>query len=845
MKGQFLLASRYLTQRKQRMLLTTLAITFGVAVMFGMNALLPGIMQSFRHTMMTAAGKVDINISSNSNNAFPASVLDRVNELDGISLSTGILTRSVQIPAILGGVTDPLTGSAAIVLNGLDLETSGGVHTHQVEEGRFLESGDTEDAVIGYNLARKMDLSIGDTLTIPSADGTADLQVVGILNQFEDASTDQVYVPLLTAQGILNLPDEISTIDILLDPEAVKTEVESALLTTLGAGFKVGGVEVGNELSAMLEMGENIMWMFGIMALAMAAFIILNTFRTLVAERRRDLGMLRAVGASRRSVMQIILTESLIQGIIGTALGLLLGYLLAFGLLKAMSPLISSFLRMETGNPVITTTNLLVSILLGIAFTVGSSYFPARAAMKVTPLEALRPVTLTVEKRNQCRRLVIGLVLMWAAIAGLLLGDLKIISISTLAFLTGLILVTPALVKPLAEIYGKVVNRLYPHQASLAQGNLARQPGRAAVTASAMMIGLAITIGMLGLITSVFDGFINYLDKSLGSDYLMIPASIVLGSGNMGSAPEFVTSLEQIEGIDGVTSLRVASSGSAQADLQVIGIDPLKYPSVAGLEFSKGNEDEAFQALDNERAIIINGILSVSSGAKIGDFLTLDTVEGRQEYRVVGIAMDYLNAKLSTGYISQRNLEQDYHISSDVLIMANRAEDADVEAVDAAMRGAVEDYPAFSLLNGEEFKAEQQKVFSQAMGMMYALVVMLAIPGLIAMANTLGISVIERKREIGMLRAVGSTQKQVKQMIFSESLLLSALGTTLGIVTGLFMSYYLLKALVFSGFKLNFYFPTIGIIAAIFVGLLFGILAAMIPARQAAKTVIVEALRYE
>ena len=136
-------------------------------------------------------------------------------------------------------------------------------------------------------------------------------------------------------------------------------------------------------------------------------------------------------------------------------------------------------------------------------------------------------------------------------------------------------------------------------------------------------------------------------------------------------------------------------------------------------------------------------------------------------------------------------------------------------------------------------------MFSSAQNMIYALVFMVAIPGLIAMANTLGINVIERTREIGMLRAVGSTRKQVKQMVFVESLLLSALGTSMGILVGLFMSYYLLKALNFSGFELEFYFPGLGILVAIAVGLLFGVLAAMIPARQAANTPIVEALRYE
>lgn len=845
MRGQFLLAFRYLTGRKTRLVLTTLAIVFGVMVLFGMNSMLPGVMNGFRHTMITAAGKVDITISSSSNNMFDQSVLARVIDVEGVSAAAGSLQRSIQIPARLGGTTDPITGSAAINLTGLDLATAFSVRNYRVDEGRFLQEGDRYAAVVGYNLARKMDFAVGDTLTLPSSLGTTELEIVGISSQFEGATTDEVYVPLATAQEILHMPGLISAVDILLDAGVDKAAVETDLISTLGSQFKIGAVMVGTELTAALELGESMMWLMGIMALAMAAFIIFNTFRTVVAERRRDMGMLRAVGASKRTVMQLIITESVIQGVIGTALGLVAGYLLAWGMLQAMSPLLQSFMRIELGRPTITTSNLIASIVLGIGFTVGSAYFPARSAMKVTPLEALRPTSQAVERRKTSLRAIIGLVLTALGITALILGELQVASFGTLLLLVGTVLLVPVAVKPVANTFGALISRIYARQGNLAQGNLNRQPGRAAVTASAMMIGIAITIAMVGMVTSVTDGFMKYLDKSLGADYLFMPDSLVLGSGNMGAAPEFAARLKEIEGVTGVTSLRLASSQADSADLQVIGIDPLEYPEISGLEFSKGDPETAYAGLANERAIIVNGIFSSSSGIKVGDVVKLNTPAGVLDYRVVGIAMDYLNAKLATGYISHANLGQDFNVTTDVLIMANRSSGADADAINTAMQEAVVDYPAFTLIDSAEFKASQLNTLNMAMSFMYLLVLMLAIPGLIAMVNTLSINVIERTREIGMLRAIGSTRKQVKQMVFSESLLLSALGTALGILVGLFLSYYMVKALVFSGFELTFFFPGYGILAAIAVGLIFGVLAAMIPARQAAETPIVEALRYE
>jgi putative ABC transport system permease protein len=184
-------------------------------------------------------------------------------------------------------------------------------------------------------------------------------------------------------------------------------------------------------------------------------------------------------------------------------------------------------------------------------------------------------------------------------------------------------------------------------------------------------------------------------------------------------------------------------------------------------------------------------------------------------------------------------------VTTDVLIMADRASGVKDAAIKSQLEDAVAAFPAFTLIDSASFKQEQMKTLNMAMSFMYVLVLMLAIPGLIAMVNTLSINVIERTREIGMLRAIGSTRKQVKQMVFGESLLLSALGTALGILVGLFLSYYMVKALVFSGFVLEFFFPGLGILTAIAVGIIFGVLAAMIPARQAAATPIVEALRYE
>jgi len=347
------------------------------------------------------------------------------------------------------------------------------------------------------------------------------------------------------------------------------------------------------------------------------------------------------------------------------------------------------------------------------------------------------------------------------------------------------------------------------------------------------------------LITSIEHGFMSYLDKSLGTDYLLMPPSLVLGGGNLGANKGLLERIKAVDGIGEATSLRLATSQINGSTLQLIGINPVVYPQIAGLEFSEGDPNLAFQAMSKGSAMIVNGVFAITNNVKLGDELTLTSPQGERQYTVVGVAFDYLNAKIATGYVSQTDLAKDFNSESDLLLLVNRKSGASAEQVTPRLKVVIKDFPSFSLIDSHDFKTEQMGMFKMAMSVFYLMVIMLAVPGLIAMANTMSINVIERTREIGMLRAVGATQTQIKRMVFAESVLLSALGTTMGILVGLFLSYLLVKAISVIGFNAEFYFPTTGIIASIVVGLVFGIIAAMVPARQAANTVIVEALQYE
>jgi putative ABC transport system permease protein len=294
-----------------------------------------------------------------------------------------------------------------------------------------------------------------------------------------------------------------------------------------------------------------------------------------------------------------------------------------------------------------------------------------------------------------------------------------------------------------------------------------------------------------------------------------------------------------------VSTMRYASSTFDGQTVSVLGIDPVAYPEVAGLNFQQGNAETAYPELANGRTIIPNGIFASQAGLKIGDTVTLSTPQGERPYRVVAVAGDYLNAKINTAYISQVNMAADFRKTEDIFIQLNLVPGIDPATVEPKLKEIAADYPQFNLISGRAYYEQNKQIFDSIFVFYYALFLVLALPSLIAILNTLAIGVIERTREIGMLRAIGSTRKQVSRMVLTEALLLSAVGTAFGLLAGLYLGYVIVTGLGSVGFPVSYNFPAEGLLAAIAVGLIFGALAAIIPARQATHLEIVRALRYE
>lgn len=845
------LALRYLGGRKLRTALTTMAVMFGVLVIFGMNSMLPAIVQAFQANTMAAANEVDATVISKTGETFSSDVVGRVGAIDGVRVVSGSLERSISLPVDYfdrdPGLPDRVN---ALTVIGIEPDAARSISVFILTDGRFLEASDRRAAVITESLAEVAGVQVGDAIELPTPTGLAELTVVGLLPQRLMPGNEEVLMPLVEAQALFNLPDQINVVRANFDvvDTATRHQIEQNIQTRLGSGFSLGVLHQNEEILSNIRIAQVVFSLIGGLGLLMGAFIIFNTFRTVVAERRRDIGMLRSLGAERGTIAWMILTEGLVQGVVGTAAGLVLGYLIAQGALLAVTPILRQFINLQTPSVAIQPGLVILSIAAGVGITLLAVLLPATAASRVSPLEALRPeVGAMTLKRATGRGFWLGVALIVLAILALFSDSLELVGLGSLLFIGGLLLVSPALVDPIARLFSALIALVFARDgtAALAQSNLARQPGRAAITASTIMISLAILVLAAGLLSSIQLTFTNMLRESLRSDFLLLPPTVTTWSMNSGAAPELSEQLQSVEGVDVVSTLRFAPTQINGVPIGLLGIDPDAYQRTSGLTFVEGDPDTAFQEMEDGRGIIVNGLLAAQAGLGIGDRVSALTVDGEVTYTVVGIANDFLNAKTNTGYISQASIASDFGSTEDVFFQINLTENADRAAVEAAFRNLIRAYPQFKLIEGQAYREQNLKLFKSMFAGMGVLVLFLAIPSLIAMVNTLAIGVIERRREIGILRAVGADRRQVSSIILIEAVILAAIGTAFGMLSGLYLGYSVISAVNAAGLSVDYVFPGVGIVLGIAAGLLFGVAAAVIPARQAAGLQVVSALRYE
>ncbi len=836
------LALRYLLRRKTRAALTTTAIVFGVALVVTMGGMVPTLTASLTSSVLSSVEQVDASISTATQAPFPADVLTRVRSMKGVKLASGRVQGMVALPAKSALLLDgkPL---AALQLVGVDRDEQDPVRPVTVTDGKPVSELGPDDIIVSETLRDGAKLKVGDSLVVPSVQGSRTFHVAGFVAS-RPGGIESIFVTLPTAQETLGLSAQLSQVDVRFTEGADAAATRQALLTGLGSGYLAEASRGNTQLIDQVMRAAMPMQAFGVLAMVMAGFIIFITFRTVVVERRRDLGLLRALGASRNMVLAMVTVEGLLLGVVGTVLGIIVGIGMERLVISGLAPVWRSQVGLVLQTQPTSLKTLLVAVALGVGGSVLSCLSPARQASRVSPREAMRPSGGDARVPVSRVRLGVGVALAVAGLVGLVTGVLAWQSLGALAFIIAVFLLGPSGIVPLTGVFRRGLDVVMAQEGKLAQGNVARQRHRSSITASVMTVALAIIVALAALTNSTIEGVVSQIDRTLGADFMVMPPTMMVGSGSVGASGGLVRSLSEVEGVDVATSLRMGASRSGAQNVTLVGIDPQAYLKVAALDFEAGTSDSVGQ-LSQPRTLIMNALWAKQTGAKLQDQVELMTPAGPVQYRVVGIGNDVLNYRVPSAYLSQASLQQDFQVGSDLLVFVDLKQGASAQSVRTGLEQRLEAWPGFILRGTSEWRDKMLDDGRKKLNAMYVLLVVLVVPALIALANTLGINVLERVREIGLLRAIGSTQRQVRRLVLAESLLLACVGALVGIAVGLWLGLISVRAMESFGLIATFRIPVSGIVTTAAIALVFGALAAVLPARHASRLKIVSALRHE
>jgi putative ABC transport system permease protein len=825
-------------RRKFRTTLTTLAIVFGVAVIFAVGLLMPGLRRLLEGGGRPA-GTSDLRVESAAGGAFDPELAQTVAGIRGVQAAAGILQREIRLAAM-----DEAGGVAEMI--GVDYGDLMKVSTISLRQGRLPRPEETGVVVLPSGLADSAGIGVGDVLPLPTVDGLREFAVAGVFDDRGLSLTPALYLNLADVQEAFALPGRINAVEVRLSPAADRETVAQEIRQELGSGYRIGGPS-----AADVEFVGVMFNLFGALALFVGGFLIFNTFRTVVAERRREIGMLRALGADRPQILRLLLMESGLQGIIGTALGLLAGY--PFGLLLARG-VSAAALRGNEIYLALTPAGILLPVALGIGTTLAAGYFPARSASAIPPLAALQPPAPETE-RPSLPKGILGLVLAASGLALVLAGE-GTAAYGSLAVLVGAVLVTPLLIAPTARILTPLLRAVFPDVEAVALSNVVRQPGRTAVTVNTLMVGAAVLVATNAMMATERESLMHTFEVTLAGDsstFTIMPGAAEAGpstyadlAGVFGAGSDLAAEVAGLPGVQSVVTVRAAQALCGDSIIPLIGIDPESFPSVRRYGFEETEGDDPFGALRSGRAVFINGYMQDHLQLGLGDDLTLQTPQGTRIYRVAAVLDDYTSGTGAPyAVVSQDNLARDFGVTEDGQFLIQLVPAADPEEIRGALETVLRRYPQLRLVDSAAYQLAIRDSFNSGLVVFDVLMIAVLLPSLLGLLNTLAINVLERTTEIGLLRAVGTDRTMVRRMILAESLVLVLLGAATGLAVGAALSGTFISVLqeITPGNQTVFPLPVILAYLAVFLALALSI--SVIPARGAARLNIVQALQSE
>jgi putative ABC transport system permease protein len=731
------------------------------------------------------------------------------------------------------------------------------VQPERFESLNYVEGdmpSDASEASLDTQTADRADLGIGDTLRIAAEERVQSYEIVGLTKlgdtSFGGAGIAQVTLP--EAQRITDKQDEFDQVSVAAAEGVSPAELRARIASVMPPSVQV---ETGEEAAQRQseDIAEDLSFLtiallvFAGVSVFVGAFLIFNTFSITVAQRTREFGMLRTLGASRRQILWSVVAEALILAVLGSALGLLGG----IGIANGINELFKSFgIDLPNTGTVLLARTVIVSLLVGIVVTIVAALFPALRATRVTPMAAIQESERAGVRRQGRVAIAVGIALGVVGFALLsygLFGGVEssggaagLMGGGAVLVLLGVSLFSPRLVRPLASVAGRPIEAVRGITGRLARENTMRKPGRTAVTAAALMIGLALVVFVTVFAAGISNSVSAAIDRNFQSDL------ILQNIDGFSTIPQkAVEETRSVEGVETESSIAFSNAQLRQpviGDVRVSGVDPASITPVLTLDWEEG-EPSILGSLGRNEAIV-DKAWADGEGIDVGDTLLVRTpLERAARYEVRGSIKDNADL-LGNMLVDSQDFPALYGRKAPSLGLVKLREGADLDRVQEQMEQRIERrYPTVEVQNQAQLKEKQEEQINQLVGLIYALLSLAVIVALFGIVNTLALSIHERTRELGMLRAVGMSRRQVRQMIRYESVITALIGAILGMILGVIFAALVSRPLADEGFSLSY--PISTLVVLLILAALAGVLAAIGPARRAAKLDVLRALQYE
>ena len=844
------LALRNLLDKKIRFALTTLSVVTGVTFVVGTFALTDSLRSTFGDLAQDIAGETDLTVRAAQeigNEAdrptIPDSLLDEVAAIDGVVEASGtVQARNVVIVDRQGNAIRP-QGPPALGMNFSS-------RVFFVIEGRAPVD---HEFVVDATTALNNDLRVGETYDINGPVRSQPFELVGIFN-FGSPDTNTSLGQTMsvfdtdTAQQFLGFGDRLAEIRVLVGSGADVAEVQSAI-AALGSDYEVITQEVAAEeqteqFQNVLNIFTSILLVFAFIAVFVSAFIINNTFQIVVTQRVREIGLWRAIGVTPKQVSRSIVVESAIVGLLSTAIGIAVG--MAVSLIMRAAIRASGF-GLPSGPLVLRPRTVVLALVIGLGVTMAASIVPAMRARRITPIAALSQ-DHRIERSGWRRRVAVGGAVTAAGVVCLALGMagvgsttavLALTGIGALVTFVGLNVASPAIARPVVRVLGRPIQAMFGMPGKLARENAARNPRRTASTAGALMIGVTLmaTTSVVG--ASVSNTIADVLSDAVRADYFVRSEASPFDPAT-GFPAQLLDDLEDRDEIESVVGYRVAFGG------MVVGGD--------GRDVVTADFDTVERHMDGD---VISGSIAGGDpltgialhvdpaqdlGVAVGD--TLEATFADNQTDTLTVTAIFADAAIYGNWLIDNALWEQHFGRRDYRFGTAVAQAGPPEGSQTAVAEVVDRYPGVIGENRDEFREANQSLVNSIFAVITVLLGLSFVIALIGIANTLALSVFERTREIGLLRAVGMTRRQLRRAVRWEAAIVATFGGLMGVVVGTVLGVAGSLATPDS-FITTVDVPYATLAVYIVVAGLAGLLAALLPARRAGRMNILEAVAHE